>query len=213
MAEDFAAAARTAWDDARPGDQAPAETHPAVPSADQVADHYAIHLSDTSASAFMYFSLAGVFRQADALAYKKYRDKLLIDCGSPTDPIEIMMVEQLALAHLNTGRLHFKAATADSLEAARTYGALAIALAGEFRRGALALKSYRTRPPAGVESVTSAEAAAPRARASGEGIDGELGSNLGGDHDGGTIPLPESAEGRGGPEEPGQAERVKRRRA
>ncbi len=161
----------------------------------------------------MYFCMSGVFRQADALAYKLFRDRLLVECGSPIDPIEIMLIEQLALSHLNTGRLHFKSATADGLEAARTYGALAIALAGEFRRGAMALKAYRARPQAGEGRSPAADVSGRDPLAEQEAVDGELGSNTGDEVDGGTIPLPESKEGRGRPEEPRQATRAKRRRA
>ncbi len=75
------------------------------------SDIYARHLAETSGAIFMYTSMGGIFREADALAFKKYRDRLLIDCGSPHDPIEVMLIEQLALAHLNAGRLHFRAAT------------------------------------------------------------------------------------------------------
>src|SRR4051794_20582963 len=106
----------------RPAAAAPGMAGPPAPAAERAAEHYAGHMAETSASAFMYFSMAAIFRQADALAFKKYRDKLLSDCGDPTDPIEVMMIEQLALAHLNTGRLHYRAATATSTEEARVFG-------------------------------------------------------------------------------------------
>lgn len=201
----------------RPVAKAPAAARLPRPTAEQVADHYANHLTETSSSAFMYFTLAGVFRQADALAFKKFRDRLLADCGSPSDPVEIMLIEQLALAHPNTGRLPYKSATADGLEAARTYGALAIALAGEMRRTALAIKAYRIKPQAAtvaVGAVVSAEGAGAVARAGEGGDDDELGSNAGDpEHDEGTIPLTESAAGRGRQAEPGEAARADRRRA
>src|SRR3954453_15879035 len=95
----------------RQGAPAPAGAEVSRYTADQLAEHFAGHLAETSASAFMYFTMAGVFRQADAPAYKKFRDRLLADCGGPTDPIEIMLIEQLAIAHLNTGRLQFRSAT------------------------------------------------------------------------------------------------------
>ncbi len=184
-------------------------------TADEVADHFAGHLAETSASAFMYFTMAGVFRQADALAFKKFRDRLLADCGSPTDPIEVMMIEQLALAHLNTGRLHHRAATADSLEAARVYGTTAILLMGEFRRGALALKSYRDRPQSVETKAATAVEAIPAMPDAREGADTEQGSKPEGDeHDGATIPLAQEPQaGRGRPVEPGETARPKRRRA
>ncbi len=39
-------------------------------------------------------------------AFKVYRDGLLKEAGSPTDPVEIMLVEQLALAHHRVAQLH-----------------------------------------------------------------------------------------------------------
>ncbi len=201
----------------RPAAPARDATGSRPPTADEAADHYAGHLAETSASAFMYFSMAGagLFRQTDALAYKRYRDRLLADCGSPTDPIEVMLVEQLALAHLNTGRLHHRAATADSLEAARVYGTTAILLMGEFRRGALALKSYRDGPRANELKGTTAVEAYPPSPDAREGADGEQGSKPGDDdHDGATIPLAQEPQaGRGRPIEPGEKARPERRRA
>jgi len=109
----------------------------------QSSDHYARCLRETSGAVFMYASMAGLFQQADTLAFLKFRHRLMVDAGSPTDPIEIMLIEQLALGHFNIGRLHFKSATAEGLEAAKVYGSLAVSLTGEFRRSALALSSYR----------------------------------------------------------------------
>src|SRR4051794_37730758 len=64
----------------------PAASGPVAPrlTADQVADHCAGHLAESCARALMYLYLAGVFRQADALSFRKFRDKLLADCGGPT---------------------------------------------------------------------------------------------------------------------------------
>lgn len=115
-----------------------------LPPAIEPSDRYARNLAETSGAMFLYASMAGVFREAEALAYKKYRDRLLVDCGGPSDPIEIMLIEQLALAHLNSGRLHFRAANAEGLEGARVYGGLAVLLQGELRRTALALAAYRS---------------------------------------------------------------------
>jgi hypothetical protein len=201
----------------RPDTPAPVESGTPRAADDRASEHYASHIAETSSSAFMYFCMAGVFRQADAQAYKIFRDRLLADCGAPADPVEVMLIEQLALAHLNTGRLHFKSATAEDLESARTYGALAIALAGEVRRTALAIRAYRVKPQAatgGAGLPASVDPAEPGGEAAEEGGDGEMGSKPGDEaHGKGTIPLPESAEGRGRPEEPRQTTRAQRRRA
>ena len=132
------------------------------------SDRFARNLAETSGAMFMYASMSGVFREADALAFKKFRDKLVADCGSPHDPIEVMLIEQLALAHLNSGRLHFKAANAESLDGARVYGGLAVLLQGELRRTALALKMYRSqaRPQGVVAGDEPGGAVKPRAQES-----------------------------------------------
>ncbi|MDG3005905.1 hypothetical protein [Paludisphaera mucosa] len=218
-----------AFDDVPPAPEAPApigarsaeasrdDARATAPSAGQVSDHFAAHLADTSGAVFMYASMASVLRQADLTAFKKFRDKLLADCGGPTDPVEVMLVEQLALAHLNVGRLHFKSATVEGLEAAKVYGGLAVLLMGEFRRTALALQAYRA--PARGRAASAGEAAmSPGAVAPDgsnvEGADIEQGNNPGGDeHGDGTIPLPEPEAGGGGPQESREAARARRRRA
>src|SRR5438270_403136 len=100
---------------------------------------------------FLYASMAGTLPQLNAQDFKAFRDRLVADCGDPADPIAVMLIEQIALAHLNIGRLQYKSANAGSLEEARAYGGLATQLLGEFRRTALALQAYRLAAmPAGV---------------------------------------------------------------
>ncbi len=100
-------------------------------------------LRETIPSRFMYASLIRAFSVIDEHAYKAFRDQLIADCGSPTDPIQVMMVEQLALAHLNMGFLQCRAANAPTLKAAEVYGSAAARLMAEFRRSALGLQAYR----------------------------------------------------------------------
>ena len=92
----------------------------------------------------------GSSARSDARAYKLYRDRLLVECGSPTDPIEIMLIEQLALVSFEHRDACISSRPRPTAWRRRgPTAALAIALAGEFRRGALALKAYRARPQAG----------------------------------------------------------------
>jgi hypothetical protein len=72
-----------------------------------------------------------------------YRDWLVKASGDPGDPIEVLMIEQIALAHFRIGQLHAKAESAESNEAVKAYSAAAIRLTGEFRRLSLALRQYR----------------------------------------------------------------------
>jgi len=75
--------------------------------------------------------------------FKVYLDRLLKDSGNPSDPIERMMIEQLALAHHRIAQLHVQAAEADTVDAAKQYMSVAIRLTGELRRMSLAIKQYR----------------------------------------------------------------------
>jgi hypothetical protein len=78
-----------------------------------------------------------------ASGYRQYLDKLRTDAGNPSDPIEVMLLEQLALAHLRTAQLQSKAGSAEGLETAKIYNAAAARLLSELRQTALAIKTYR----------------------------------------------------------------------
>ena len=101
-----------------PGDGQPPQEQTEVIAADE---HHAGHLRQTVPSIFMFASLSQAFKIIDQRAYKIYRDDLLADCGNPTDPIEIMIIEQLALAHFGVGLLSCKAANAGKVEAVGVY--------------------------------------------------------------------------------------------
>jgi hypothetical protein len=107
------------------------------------AEHYAGHLRTTTSSMFMYAAMAPAFKLIDSKAFKLYRDRLLSDCGNPKDPIEVMIIEQLSLAHFSMGLLSCKAANNRQPEAVGVYSGAAARLMGEFRRSALALQAYR----------------------------------------------------------------------
>jgi hypothetical protein len=64
-----------------------------------------------------------------------------------------MLIEQLMVAHHNVGRLHMQAAATRDLEEARICNAAAVRLMAEFRRSALALRTYRA--PAGPRHFTA----------------------------------------------------------
>jgi hypothetical protein len=107
------------------------------------SEHFATQLREMAPALFMYSTLGYTLRDVDTMAYKLYRDRLLQDCGAPKDPIEVMLIEQLALAHLNSGLLHGKASGSSSVECASVYMSAAARLMAEFRRSALALQAYR----------------------------------------------------------------------
>src|SRR5689334_3665828 len=56
------------------------------------AEDVAAQLAESGASAFLALSMHGVFAQADAQAYKAYRDRLVAGCGTPSDPVEVMLI-------------------------------------------------------------------------------------------------------------------------
>jgi hypothetical protein len=82
-------------------------------------------------------------KDVDLDAYRLYRDRLIADAGNPTDPIVVMILEQLAFAHLNAGLLQATAMNSATIEAVTVFGNAAARLLAEFRRSALALQAYR----------------------------------------------------------------------
>src|SRR5262245_31788220 len=85
-------------------------------------------------------------RYFDAKGFQAFLDGVIVDAGGPTDPIEVMLLQQLVLAHLRAAQLQAHAGMAEGLEAARLYNAAAARLLAELRKTALALKSYREGP-------------------------------------------------------------------
>ena len=76
-------------------------------------------------------------------AYRIYLEQLKQDAGNPTDPIEVMLIEQLCMAHWRIAQLHVSAGQAKSVEAIKAYNSATARLWGEFRRTALALRVYQ----------------------------------------------------------------------
>ena len=90
-------------------------------------------------------SAIGMDRYIEATGYRRFLDDLLKDAGNPTDPVEIMLLEQLAVCHLRAAQLQGHAGQAEGLEAVAVYNAAAARLTAEFRKTVLALKEYRRR--------------------------------------------------------------------
>jgi hypothetical protein len=137
------------------------------------------HLRNTVPALFMYASVLPAFGQIDEGAFKIYRNRLLADCGSPSDPVEVMVIGQLALAHLNLGLLQCRAANARKAEATWVYATAAARLMAEFRRSALALQAYRAaarqlaRDPSRDIIIPAEEADPTGERSAEKGIDSE----------------------------------------
>jgi hypothetical protein len=125
----------------------PAELGAPIRSTDNgnpsLVEKQATHLRNSAASLFMFASMNTVLAGLDVASFRTYRDRLIEDYGSPTDPVVCMLLEQLALAHLNVGQLFSKASTTSSVECSSAYLAAAIRLMAEYRRTSLALPAYR----------------------------------------------------------------------
>jgi hypothetical protein len=87
----------------------------------------------------------GLDGEIGAAGYRLFLDGLIRDAGSPTDPVEIMLLEQMALCHLRSMQLQGQAGEAKGLEAIELYNSAAARLTAEFRKTALALKEYRSK--------------------------------------------------------------------
>ncbi len=120
-----------------------------------------LRLRETSSAIFLFGSLHGTLPHGDLQAFQDLRDRLLAAAGHPSDPLEIMLLEQIALAHFNIGRLQFQSALAPSLDVTKAYGYLAIHLSGEFRKTVLALADYRLKSQAYAAARATAPPTAP----------------------------------------------------
>jgi hypothetical protein len=92
-------------------------------------------------------SALGMDQYVGASGYRMYLDHLRRDAGNPSDPIEIMLLEQLAICHLRAAQLQGRAGEAAGMEAIELYNILAARLSAEFRKTALTLQTYRDRRP------------------------------------------------------------------
>ncbi|MGA2259309.1 MAG: hypothetical protein ABSG53_31940 [Thermoguttaceae bacterium] len=113
---------------------------------EEIIAQQAVNLKDVAGASQMYIAVSSsIAPDISTAAFKIYRQKLLEQAGSPTDPIEVMLVEQIALAHFHIGRLHLRScSTADGLLSV-AFADAATRLSAEFRRSALALEDYRAK--------------------------------------------------------------------
>ena len=88
-------------------------------------------------------SSLGLGKFFDAAGYRAYLDKVRADAGNPTDPVEVMLLEQLVLAHLRSAQLQAQAGMAEGIEVIKILNAAAARLLGEFRLTASSLAAYR----------------------------------------------------------------------
>ena len=82
-------------------------------------------------------------KEIGAAGFKVYLDGFVKDAGSPSDPVELVLIGQIVLAHHRVAQLHAQAEHAKSIDEAKVFTTAAVRLTGELRRLALALKQYR----------------------------------------------------------------------
>ena len=128
--------------------QAPTQTQapPAQrqPTTDERIAHRA-NLVKTSVFARAMASTIELDDSFDTSVFQSYLEQMQIEAGDASDPIERMMIEQLAMAHLRIGDLHLHAAHATGSELIKILNAATMRALSEFRKTALALAAYRER--------------------------------------------------------------------
>jgi hypothetical protein len=70
-------------------------------------------------------------------------DSMMGEAGDLKDPVEKMLVEQILLLHFRLATLQVEAAEVHEVERVKAYNGALARLLGEFRRLALALRTYR----------------------------------------------------------------------
>ena len=135
-----------------------------------VAALQAVNLREVSAAGYLHWAVStSLSHDLNPAAFKLFRDRLLQDADNPTDPIEVMLIEQLALAHFNIGRLQVRSCGAASPQLQVAYSDAATRLLGEFRRCTLALEDLRAKQDARRERNADADGVKKKASAEGNG--------------------------------------------
>ncbi len=115
------------------------------PSAEDIRNAFADNLQQKSGASFAYSQVAAsISPNIDPEAFVEYRTRFLTDLGNPTDPLLILLVDQLLIANFAIGRLQVQSVTAALPNAAASYANCAARLLGEFRRCTLTLDALRS---------------------------------------------------------------------
>ena len=75
--------------------------------------------------------------------FQCYLYQFLEEAGSPSDPVERLMILQINNAHFRIAQLHTNSANASELSASQMNNAAATRLLAEFRKMTVALQAYR----------------------------------------------------------------------
>jgi hypothetical protein len=121
----------------QPGSTPEQSIHPSMPP-----ERQALAVKSAIAPAALATAM-GVENQIGVAGYRVFLDELIRESGNPSDSVENMLLEQIAMCHLLSMRLQAKASQAEGTEAIDLYLSGAARLSAEFRKTALALKEYR----------------------------------------------------------------------
>lgn len=119
-----------------------------TPSMDETLEKYrreaAIIAQYFPGSALAVIAGKSLSANVSAGGFQVYLASVLGACGSPQDPLEAMMMQQLVQAHFRITDLNAQSATETAPETTAIYTAAASRLMAEFRRSMLALKACRS---------------------------------------------------------------------
>jgi len=81
--------------------------------------------------------------QIDASGVTAFMEVFIEANGSPTAPLAIMHLQQLAMLHIRVMSLHYASAVANSAEEIKIFVGAAIRSQGEYRKGMVAYRAHR----------------------------------------------------------------------
>jgi hypothetical protein len=127
-------------------EQVAAEEGKQLMAGDMIPATTPICLRDGLCSVHLYTAVASsIAPNISPELFQPYRDKFLEDAGNPTDPLEITLLENIALANLHVGRMYLKSCVATDAQAIVAFSDAAIRLASELRRTCIAVEDYRAK--------------------------------------------------------------------
>jgi hypothetical protein len=132
---------------------------------------HALSLRNVASAGWLYWITASTLaNKIEPEAFVVYRNMLLRDAGDPSDPMERMLIEQIALAHFSIGQLRIKSCSVENAKLAVAFSDSATRLLGELRRCTLALEEYRAKQADRIDKRKSKEAAAKRTTTKKNGV-------------------------------------------
>src|SRR5262245_7909909 len=100
-------------------------------------------LRNYAGATFLFGATAGLFGTVfDIETQRVYLDRFLEEAGSPPDPVERLLLQQIFLSHHAIGRLHVRAGSRENVDEITACLVTAARLQSEVRKTALALEKY-----------------------------------------------------------------------